>query len=188
MHSPDDPRDSDNAQATASHVQNTLDAFEPTDADEDGQEDQRPRTPTPPSPPAVTAVPDLRQMSMDSFPSVGPGGDGSGPHHPPSRAMEGLALEMEMERTALTEAEGGITRDELLITVAREVKVSLEDLDLVDSYLTDLELEGRVRRVGEVVVLPYPEDEDLLAMDLSDREFLARYRRRHPVQGGGAGA
>jgi hypothetical protein len=93
-----------------------------------------------------------------------------------------------MERVALEEAAMGISRDELLITIAREVKVPLEDLDLVDSYITDLELEGRVRRVGEVVVLPRPDDGDLLAMDLGEREFLARYRRRYLTPGGGDAA
>ena len=90
-----------------------------------------------------------------------------------------------MERVALTEAASGISRDELVITVAREVKLPLERLDLVDGYLTDLELEGKLRLVGDLVVLRRADDEDLLAMDLTAEEFLNRYRRRYPVHGGG---
>ena len=99
--------------------------------------------------------------------------------------MEGLALEMAMERVALTEAASGITRDELVITIAREVKLPLERLDLVDGYLTDLELESKLRIVGDLVVLRHKGDEDLLAMDLSDEEFLSMYRRRYMAHGGG---
>jgi hypothetical protein len=101
--------------------------------------------------------------------------------------MEGLALEKAMERVALTEAASGISRDELVITIARDVRLPLERLDLVDGYLTDLELEGKVRLVGDLVVLRRTDDEDLLAMDLSEEEFLVRYRRRYMVDGGGDG-
>ena len=62
-------------------------------------------------------------------------------------------MEMCMERVALQESAKGIIRDELLITIARECEVALERLDLVDSYIRDLELEGKLHRVGDLVVL-----------------------------------
>ncbi len=88
---------------------------------------------------------------------------------------------------ALAEATSGISRDELLLTIAREVGVPLEDLDLIDAYLTDLELEGMVHRVGDLIVLSHHGDGDLLEADLSEREFLARYRRRYLEPEGGGG-
>ena len=134
-------------------------------------------------PPPVPMHHETHQESIDRF-SVQ---EKRPPRTPkgPSRAMEGLALEMAMERVALTEAASGILRDELVITIAREVKLPLERLDLVDGYLTDLELEGKLRLVGDLVVLHHTGDEDLLAMDLSDEEFLSMYRRRYLAQGGG---
>jgi hypothetical protein len=182
MRSPDDGGDSGHSPGAGTTVQNTLDEFGTVDVDDaspgptgDGTDD---------APRPVNGVDVSRQESIDAFAG---GGGASSPEAPPvgSRALEGLAQEAEMERVALTEAAMGISRDELLITIAREVKVPLEDLDLVDAYLTDLELEGRIRRVGEVVVLPRPDDADLLAMDLGEREFLARYRRRYLAPGGG---
>lgn len=162
-----------------------MDAFDGS-VDEDGE--RQPSMQDLPAEDSSTVemmAPDLRQESIDSFPTQRPADAGQGEGVRRSRAMEGLALEMEIERAALTEATAGISRDELLITIAREVKVPLEDLDLVDGYLTDLELEGRIRRVGDLVVLPHPEDDDLMAMDLGEREFIARYRRRHLTKGGG---
>jgi hypothetical protein len=183
MRSTDDTGDSDNSPVSERTVQNTLDEFD-TMAVED--------TTAPTSNGEEEDAPDIvgtssvsRQESIDSF---GGGPDEAAIKPAPatkSRALAALAQEAEMERVALTEAASGISRDELLITIAREVKVPLEDLDLVDGYLTDLELEGRVRRVGEVVVLPRPDDDDLLAMDLDEREFLVRYRRRYLAPEGG---
>ncbi len=185
MHSPDDARDSGNARDAVTSVQNTLDAFEGP-VDEDGERmPSREATPSMGTSHVEMLAPDLRQESIDTFSTPHPKEPSQEETVGRSRAMEGLALEMEIERVALTEASAGITRDELLITIAREVKVPLEDLDLVDAYLTDLELEGRIRRVGDVVVLPYPEDDDLMAMDLGEREFIARYRRRHLTKAGG---
>jgi hypothetical protein len=132
-------------------------------------------------------APDLRQESIDNFMRSGPEQSSRTQPGAGSRAMEGLAMEMEIERVALSEAESGISRDELVLVVAREVKVPLEDLDLVDGYLTDLELEGLVRRVGGLIVLPHHDDTDLLEMDLGEREFLSRYRRRYLTSGGGGG-
>jgi len=160
-------------------VQDTLDAFAPAkamDPDEGGEVVGATGIGPRPS----------RQESIDAYPGPGDapdGGTSSGGF--PSRALEGLALEMEMERVAMTEASRGISRDELLLTIAREVELPLERLDLVDGYLSDLELEGRVRRHGELVVSAREEDEDLHSMDLTDEEFLARYRRRHPGGDGG---
>ena len=128
-----------------------------------------------------------RPSSIDAFlvagavPPTGAGQDVS------TRAMEGIALEMSMERIAMTEASAGITRDELLVTIAREIQLPLQRLDLVDGYITDLELEGKLRRVGDLVVLAQPGDEDLLAMDLDEEEFLYRYKRRHTSSRGGGG-
>ncbi|UCC93599.1 MAG: hypothetical protein JSW25_02755 [Thermoplasmata archaeon] len=96
-------------------------------------------------------------------------------------------MEMQIERVALSEAASGVSRDELLLTIAREVEVPLQRLDLVDGYLTDLELEGKVRRVGDSIVLVRPDDGDLVAMDLDEADFLDRYRRRYITPGGGGG-
>jgi len=69
------------------------------------------------------------------------------------RAMAGLALERAIERVAVREAAAGITRDELIIIVARECEVPLEELTLVDSYISDLVLEGKLATAGERIVL-----------------------------------
>jgi uncharacterized membrane protein YgcG len=69
------------------------------------------------------------------------------------RAMAGLALERAIERVAVREAATGITRDELIIIVARECEVPLEELTLVDSYISDLVLEGKLAIAGERIVL-----------------------------------
>jgi hypothetical protein len=132
-------------------------------------------------------LPDLTQESIDSFVDRDVRIEGPRPKKEGSRALEGLAREMEIERVALSEASTGISRDEMLLTIAREVKIPLEDLDLVDAYLTDMELEGLVRRVGDLVVLSHHDDGDLLGMDLSEREFLAMYRRRYKAAEGGGG-
>ena len=122
-----------------------------------------------------------RQASIDAFlvagwvPPPPVRGDTS------TRAMEGIALEMSMEWIALTEAASGIMRDELLVTIAREIQLPLQRLDLVDGYITDLELEGKLRRVGDVVVLAHPDDEDLMTMDTDEEEFLRLYRRRYSL-------
>ena len=130
----------------------------------------------------------VRQACIDAFLVAGAKPPRGSREEAPSRAMEGIALEMAMERIALTEASSGIQRDELLLTMAREIQLPLARLDLVDGYITDLELEGKLRRAGDVVVLARPGDEDLLAMDLDEVEFLERYRRRHAQEGrGGAG-
>jgi hypothetical protein len=128
---------------------------------------------------------DSRQESIDSFADGEEGGTKTRRRPLAQRAMEGLALEMAMERVALSEAKKGIVRDELLITIAREVQVPLERLDLVDGYLSDLELEGRVRRVGDMIVLANADDADLMAMDLPEDEFMDRYRRRSVQTKGG---
>lgn len=183
MRSPLGSRDSDHPRLPSDTVQDTLDAFAPADVIDPhgygegpgaGDADLGPR----PS----------RQESIDAFSTTDGGPAAAPPSRPfPARAVEGLALEMEMERVALTEAARGIPRDELLLTIARQVELPLERLDLVDGYLSDLELEGRVRRHGDLVVGARDEDEDLHSMDLTDDEFLARYRRRHPGGGGEAG-
>ncbi|UCC93513.1 MAG: hypothetical protein JSW25_02275 [Thermoplasmata archaeon] len=170
-------------------MQDTLDAFEPEQEADPQPEPRWERDPSQSQPPYELSYHETHQESIDAFSSPqvdGPGDNGKRAR--PSRALQGLALEMEMERVALSEAAMGISRDELVITVAREASVPLERLDLVDGYLTDLELEGRIRRVGDRVVLHHPEDDDLLAMDLSEREFLSRYRRRHLAAGGGGAA
>lgn len=188
MRSPDDRTDSGHSRGPKASFQDTLDAFEPVVPDDPVAPEVGMVAPDGHPPPPTYLDPDLRQESIDNFMRSGPGRSSKGPPSTGSRAMEGLALEMEIERVALTEAESGISRDELVLVVAREVKVPLEDLDLVDGYLTDLELEGLVRRVGGLIVLPHHDDGDLLEMDLSEREFLSRYRRRYlATEGGGGG-
>jgi len=164
-----------------------LDAFGTTAPEPVGREREGDEGPPVGSyPPPLVSI-DSRQESIDSFPSVAMGSRADARPSAGSRALEGLALEMEIERVALSEAASGISRDELLITIAREVEVPLERLDLVDGYLTDLELEGKVRRVGDSIVLVRPDDGDLVAMDLSETEFLGRYRRRYVKSRGGDG-
>jgi hypothetical protein len=75
------------------------------------------------------------------------------------RAMAALALEREIERVARRQAKAGVSRDELVIAVARECNVPLDDLTLVDAYISDLVLEGKLRLVGERVLLaPEPRE------------------------------
>ena len=93
--------------------------------------------------------------------------------------MEGIALEMCMERVALQETAMGILRDELLLTIVRECQMPLEGLPMVESYISDLELEGRLRRVGDLVVLAREGDEDLFSADIDEDEVLDILRRRH---------
>jgi hypothetical protein len=169
-------------------VQDTLDAFEPTEDTRASQEPVTEDGATSASPLAPALTHETHQESIDTF-WVRKEGEQpvTPPPSRPSRALEGLALEMEIERLALTEAASGISRDELVITIAREVAVPLERLDLVDGYLTDLELEGKVRRVGDSIVLCRPDDGDLVALALTEAEFLRRYRRRYKdAEGGGA--
>lgn len=187
MRSPTERRDSGNTDDVGPTVQDTLDAFKPIVVDEEatGPSDDEG---TEQGPSTYHHLPlETHQESIDTFSDTME--TSPSPSPPPSarRAMEGLALEMSMERVALSEAASGVSRDELLITIAREVEVPLERLDLVDGYLTDLELEGRVRLVGDSVVLCRPDDGDLLAMGLTEQEFLNRYRRRYLVPGGGEG-
>jgi hypothetical protein len=186
MRSPLDRRDSGHTDDVETTVQDTLDAF-------DTMEDQVPRnrpveeceaTSVTSGPPPMPQ--ESHQESIDRFSTPDDETqEAKRPPQVPSRALEGLALEIEMERVALTEAAAGISRDELLLTIAREVTVPLERLDLVDGYLTDMELEGKVRMVGDIVVLRHADDTDLLAMDLTEEEFLNRYRRRYLDIGGG---
>lgn len=183
MRSPRDERDSGDADDAFTTVQDTLDAF---DAPKEHETADALVVPTddPQEDPAISVAPDIlpaltRQESIDRFAKVEAPTHGPAPSPGRSRAMEGLAMEAAMERVALTEAASGISRDELVIIIAREVQIPLERLDLVDGYLTDLELEDRVRVVGELVVLRHDDDGDLMAMDLTDDEFLARYRRRY---------
>lgn len=165
-------------------VQDTLDAFETARPEEvvPSRTDDAVTEPEAPANGPGGLAP--RQASIDAFlvagavPPRGVGEDTS------TRAMEGIALEMSMEGIALTEATTGITRDELLVTIAREIQLPLQRLDLVDGYITDMELEGKLRRVGDLVVLARPGDEDLLAMDLDEEEFLERYRRRYVMNRG----
>ncbi len=159
-------------------VQDTLDAFTPAEGIDGGDDNEGPSPWTGDESPRSS-----RQQSIFTFSAAPDEPPSSAPF--PSRAMEGLALEMEMERVALTEAARGISRDELLLTIARQVDMPLDRLDLVDGYLSDLELEGRVRRHGELVVSVRDGDEDLHSMDLTDEEFLVRYRRRHRGDAGG---
>jgi hypothetical protein len=158
-------------------VQNTLDAFDDvgpeeldSPLDEGDEEEVGPPWPAPGS--SHQECIDIFEHDDDEAPTPEPA-EGS------PRAVKGLAMEMEMERTALSEAAAGVMRDELVMTVARSVDLPLERLDMVDAYITDLELEGRLRRVGDAVVVARPEDADLMEMDLTEEEFLARYRLRH---------
>ncbi len=168
-------------------VQDTLDAFKevkpakanPSPVDEDeGHVDAGRVEPAPGH---------SRQASIDAFLVAGAVPPPPARGDTSIRAMEGIALEMSMERIALTEAASGIMRDELLVTIAREIQLPLQRLDLVDGYITDLELEGKLRRVGDVVVLAHPDDEDLMAMDIDEEEFLRLYRRRYILSRKGDG-
>lgn len=178
MHSPPsrpergDPADADRT------VQGILEAFErfnPTgtvDPHGGGSDDGMAKRPW--------GVP--RQSSIDAFSKVSrPHPSDGAPRSPPpaSRAIDGLALEAAMEGIALSEASMGVARDELVITIVRECHLPVELLDIVDAYVRDLELEGRLRRVDDVVVLARKDDADLMAMGLDAGEFLERYRRRY---------
>jgi len=104
---------------------------------------------TPPAPPTTT------QSSIDAFlapPAPTPVESAEMSARAP-RAMAGLALERAIERVAVREAAAGIARDELIIIVARECEVPLEELTLVDSYISDLVLEGKLATAGERIVL-----------------------------------
>jgi hypothetical protein len=158
-------------------VQNTLDAFESVDEPSvtegvvtggsemmDASENARA----------------VRQESIDIF--MGESGRSETPaptKDKPSRALEGIALEACMQRVAMTEAAVGIVRDELVITIARDCEITLERLDLIDSYVSDLELEGKLRQVGAYVVVAREGDSDLLSQDLEPEEFLELYKRRY---------
>jgi hypothetical protein len=167
-------------------VQNTLDAFddiepeEPASPPEDGGGEDEVGSSWP-------AHGSSHQESIEVFEH----GTDDGPipitTEGSARALEGLALEMEMERTALSEAATGVMRDELVMTIARAVELPLERLDMVDAYITDLELEGRLRRVGDAMVLARQDDADLMDLDLTEEEFLERYRQRYAASREGAG-
>lgn len=186
MRSPRDERGSGDADDALTTVQDTLDAFETPTEDDVAEARDIPRGQERGG--SVSRVitnllaTETHQESIDTFTAGEASPPDPAPTPRPSRALEGLALEMAMERVALEEAALGISRDELVITIAREVRIPLERLDLVDGYLTDLELEEKVRVVGELVVLRHEDDGDLLAMDLTDEEFLIRYRRRYAAQ------
>jgi hypothetical protein len=185
MHSPPSKRPRGDPDEEEDPVQNTLEAFdgnehevEPEgggghdgDASEGPLRGQKGKAP--------------RQQSIDTFIDRSEG-KGSGVQSSqksavpkPSRALEGIALEMCMERVAIEESARGIVRDELLITIARECEMPLENLDLVDSYIADLELEGKLHRVGDMVVLARDGDGDLLSQNLSTEEFMEQYKRRY---------
>lgn len=179
MRSPQSKRGRGDPDEVEHTVQDTLDAFkevDPVEATPSPVEEDEGHVEAGPVEPISGPS---RQASIDAFlvagavPPPPDRGDTS------TRAMEGIALEMSMERIALTEAASGIMRDELLVTIAREIQLPLQRLDLVEGYITDLELEGKLRRVGDVVVLAHPGDEDLMAMDIDEDEFLRLYRRRY---------
>jgi hypothetical protein len=177
MHSPQDKRAIGHPDEPEGTVQDTLDAFEdagtddtdpPTEAEAgDAGAERSLQDEEPPS----------RQASIDTFATPSLPAPSEPGRVPGSRAMEGIALEMRMESVALREAAQGILRDELVITVARECEVPLERLDLVDGYVRDLELEGKLRTVGEVLVLAMDGVDELLSLDLTTDEFLELYRR-----------
>ncbi len=187
MRSPQSKRGRGDPDEVDHTVQDTLDAFkevkppkaDPSPVDEDKGHVDEERAERASSPP--------RQASIDAFLVAGAVPPSPDRGDTATRAMEGIALEMSMERIALTEAASGIMRDELLVTIAREIQLPLQRLDLVDGYITDLELEGKLRRVGDVVVLAHPDDEDLMAMDIDEREFLRLYRRRYILSRKGDG-
>ena len=179
MHSPPNKRAGGDPHEVADNVQDTLDALE-LDAGGDPSEGGREAS-VPGERASGTDLPvGSRQESIDVFfaPERVEERASEGPTHG-SRAMEGIALEMSMERVALQEASRGIIRDELLLTIARECRMPLENLDMVESYVSDLELEGRLHRVGDMVVLAFEGDEDLFSSDLEDDEVMEIFRRRH---------
>ena len=179
MHSPPSKRAIGDPVEVDHNLQNTLDAFETSGGGSpatDISEDPGPLSSDPPGDPARST----RQESIDVF-SFPLGSEPPLPKDPsrPSRAMEGIALEMCMERVALQETAMGILRDELLLTIVRECQMPLEGLPMVESYISDLELEGRLRRVGDLVVLAREGDEDLFSADIDEDEVLDILRRRH---------
>jgi len=103
----------------------------------------------------ASASPTTTQRSIDAFlaSQAPPPAESDEMATRAPRAMAGLALERAIERVAVREAAAGITRDELIIIVARECEVPLEELTLVDSYISDLVLEGRLATAGERIVL-----------------------------------
>jgi hypothetical protein len=170
---PDDPEDS---------VQGTLDAFEGMPEDDadpaddiegDGPVGDADRLPWCDGQQSM-------QASIDVFdeaePSTVPEREGPAPG---SRAQAGIMLERAMERVALREAARCITRDELVITMARECEVPLEDLELVDCFVSDLVLEGKLKSMEDLVALAQKDDSDLYSQDLTRDEFLELYRRRY---------
>ncbi len=170
---PDDPEDS---------VQGTLDAFEgmveddPTPADEAADGDPNGDALRP----SWCDDRHSMQASIDRFGGEEPStiSERSVPA-PGSRAQAGIMLERAMEGVALREAARCITRDELVITMARECEVPLEDLELVDCFVSDLVLEGRLRVLDDLVALPQDDDSDLYSQELTRDEFLELYRRRY---------
>jgi len=111
--------------------------------------------PKPPGEAKMPAPPTTTQRSIDAFLSPQPPAPAECEElvARAPRAMAGLALERAIERAAVRAAAAGITRDELIIVVARECDVPLEELTLVDSYISDLVLEGKLAIAGERIVL-----------------------------------
>jgi hypothetical protein len=185
MHSPQDKRAIGHPDEPEGTIQDTLDAFEDDGPGSDGPPSDVEAGVTPSEQSQDDGERPSRQASIDTF-AAPTGPEPSAPERAPgSRAMEGIALEMRMESVAMREAAQGILRDELVITVARECEVPLERLDLVDGYLRDLELEGKLRTVGDVLVLAREGVEELLSLDLTTDEFLELYRRGQSGRGGG---
>ena len=185
MHSPRDKRGLGDPDEPEGTVQDTLDAFresshepdvdDPGPEVDDAGEGQSQDDGEPPS----------RQASIDTFAAAQEDDALDARRAPGSRALEGIALEMRMESVAMREAAQGILRDELVITVARECDVPLERLDLVDGYVRDMELEGKLRSAGDLLVLAREGVDELLALDLTTDEFLELYRRSQAGPGGG---
>ncbi len=158
MHSPDGEGTRGPEERTDRTAQGTLDMFlaeEPKGPRAAPVKKAAPTSPHETVASAATAAaeaPHGEQRSIDAFELAGQGARQELEARAP-RAAAGLMLEHDIERVARREAATGITRDELVIVIAREVQLPLEDLHLVDSYVSDLLLEGKLTLVGERVVL-----------------------------------
>ena len=169
-------------------IQGTLDAFEDLSGEEAPEDGTEQVSEVVNDVPAWGAGQRSKQSSIDTYGEAVPEEEARERSPAPgSRAQAGIALERDMERVALREAVRGITRDELVITVARECEVPLEDLELVDCFVSDLVLEGKLRTMEDLVALAQDGDADLYAMCLARDEFLELYRRRYRSVTGGDG-